>query len=263
MCLSSYSTVSIEDVAESCHFKGVRFFQLYFNKNREITANLLKRAKANGYLAVALTIDTQVVGIRRADEHNKFSLPPIHELANFKWKPLSEDETNENASGSYLNNLINTGIDQSITWKDLAWIKETSQLPLILKGILNPEDAELAKEYGADAIWISNHGGRQIDGCLTPLEALPDIYQAINGSGIEIYVDGGVRKGSDAYKALALGADHVFIGRPAIYGLAVGGEEGVTAVLSILKNEFKRVMQLSGKTSVNKITRSAVIYKKP
>nr|AZL94550.1 hydroxyacid oxidase [Nephromyces sp. MMRI] len=160
-----------------------------------------------------------------------------------------------------MHNLLNSA-DHSITWEDLAWIKEISQLPLIVKGILNAEDAELALKFGADAVWITNHGGRQIDGCRTAIEVLPEVCEALKGSEIEIYVDGGVRKGSDVYKALALGADHVFIGRPVLYGLASGGQQGVSAVINILHDELQRNMQLSGKVSIKNITRTSVMFRK-
>nr|AZL94549.1 hydroxyacid oxidase [Nephromyces sp. MMRI] len=261
MCLSSYSTTSIEDVALSTNHQGILFFQLYFNINREITTNLLKRAHASGYKAIALTIDAQVSGFRRKDHKNKFTLPSYMSFANFENQELLQNLSATNSSSSVMHNLLNSA-DHSITWEDLAWIKEISQLPLIVKGILNAEDAELALKFGADAVWITNHGGRQIDGCRTAIEVLPEVCEALKGSEIEIYVDGGVRKGSDVYKALALGADHVFIGRPVLYGLASGGQQGVSAVINILHDELQRNMQLSGKVSIKNITRTSVMFRK-
>nr|AZL94556.1 hydroxyacid oxidase [Nephromyces sp. MMRI] len=264
MCLSTYSTYSMEDVADAADNEGMRMFQLYFPQDRSITVDLLKRAKAKNYQGIALTADAQVLGLRIADEHNKFKLPSHMELANFSKNAQKEkhDENETENTGSSLHNIVTSALDQSLNWKDIAWIKEVSGLPVAVKGIMTAEDAILAQSHGADAVWVSNHGGRQADGCLASIDALPEIVEALKGSNVEIYLDGGVRRGSDIFKALALGANYVFVARPVLYGLTVGGAKGVSGIVAVLQSEFERMMKFAGTTSVDQISKNHVQFRK-
>jgi isopentenyl diphosphate isomerase/L-lactate dehydrogenase-like FMN-dependent dehydrogenase len=248
MVLSSISTVSLEDVAAT----GVRrWFQLYVLKDRDITAELVKRAHAAGYGAVVLTVDTPILGRRLRDERNRFSLPPGIGLANLEGFDLPESE------GSGLFSFFLDRHDASLTWDDVAWLRSLSPLPLILKGIVTAEDSRLAVEAGVDAVVVSNHGGRQLDGAPATLDALPEVVEAAEGR-TEILIDGGVRRGSDVFKALALGARAVMVGRPYLWGLAVDGADGVRRILEILRDDLILTMALAGRVRVADIDRSAV-----
>ena len=222
MVVSTIASVRLEDVAET----GVdRWFQLYVFRDRELTGTLVKRAYTAGYRAIVLTVDTPLLGTRYRDERNRFQLPDGVGLANLAVSDLPpEDEAGR--PGSSLSHFFAGEHDASLSWADLPWLRSLAPLPLVLKGIVTAEDARLAVEAGVDGIVVSNHGGRQLDGAPATLDALPEVVEAVAGRA-EVYLDGGVRRGSDVLTALALGARAVFVGRPVLWGLAVDGAAGV------------------------------------
>jgi 4-hydroxymandelate oxidase len=249
MVLSTISTVPMEEVAAT----GVdRWFQLYVMKDRSLTAQLVSRAEVGGYGAIVLTVDTPHLGRRLRDERNSFALPPEIGMANLRDVPLPEHE-----DGSSLAKYFGSEHDESLTWDDLAWIRSLSSLPLVLKGIVTGEDARLAADHGVDGIIVSNHGGRQLDGAPATLDVLPEVADAVGGR-CEILLDGGVRRGADVVKAVALGAKAVLIGRPYLWGLAAAGEAGVRAVLEMFRDELELAMALCGRRSISEIDGSAV-----
>lgn len=257
--LSTIATTSIEEIAKSAP-DTLRLFQLYIYKDREVTANLVQRAEANGFAALILTVDAPYFGIRREDIKNKFSLPPYFRLANFQPDDEKSTLANISSQGSNINEYVKSLFDPSLSWEDITWLTRITKLPIVLKGILTAEDAILGLEAGATAIWVSNHGARQVDGVPPSIEALPEVVKAVNGR-CEVYVDGGFSQGTDIFKALALGAQMVFLGRPLLWGLACGGEEGAYDILDILQTELDSVMALSGCATVKDITRDMVIRK--
>lgn len=256
MVLSSWATSSIEEVQEAAP-DGLRWFQLYVYKDRELTKNLVKRAEKAGYRALFLTVDTPQLGRRYADVKNNFTLPPPLKLANFE-DQSSQSEGVVSSGDSGLAEYVANQIDASLSWDDVEWLKTVTTLPIVLKGILTEEDAVEAVNHGVAGIVVSNHGGRQLDGVLATIDALPEVVRAVKGSNVEVYLDGGVRLGTDVLKALALGARAVFIGRPVLWGLTYKGEAGVKEVLDMLKNEFNLALALSGCTSAENVPRDLV-----
>uniref|UniRef100_A0A0N5C8T6 FMN hydroxy acid dehydrogenase domain-containing protein n=1 Tax=Strongyloides papillosus TaxID=174720 RepID=A0A0N5C8T6_STREA len=247
---STMGNVSVFDISKEIEGDSHFWFQLYVYKNREITKELVNNAKAAGFKAIVLTVDTPIVGVRRADIRNNFKLPEHLELANLKGVSLLNKENNSRLGTFELNKYSETFFDPSLTWDDVKWLVGYSKMPIIIKGILRGDDAEKAIESGASAILISNHGGRQLDTTISTIEALPEIVKIVN-KRIPIFIDGGIRSGSDIFKAITLGADMAFIGRPILYGLTIGGEDGVTHVLNILKKEFSTTMKLAGCDSIS------------
>ena len=248
MVVSTIATVSLEDLAAT----GVRrWFQLYVLKDRDLTAALVKRAHAAGYEAIVLTVDTPLLGRRLRDERNRFTLPPGIGLANLEGSGLPE------SSGSGLFSFFLERHDATLMWDDVAWLRSLSPLPLVLKGIVTAEDTRLAVDAGVDAIVVSNHGGRQLDGAPATLDVLPEVVEAAEGR-IEVLLDGGIRRGSDVFKALALGARAILVGRPYLWGLAVNGADGVRQVLEIVRDDLMLTMALAGRPRIVDIDRSAV-----
>uniref|UniRef100_A0A3Q3JU40 (S)-2-hydroxy-acid oxidase n=1 Tax=Monopterus albus TaxID=43700 RepID=A0A3Q3JU40_MONAL len=236
---STYSTCSVEEIAAAAP-NGYRWFQLYVYRDRKLSEQIVHRVEVLGYKALVLTVDVPYTGKRRNDIRNQFKLKSTDEY------------------GVPANTL-----DPSISWKDVHWLQSITHLPIIIKGILTKEDAKLAVEHGVQGIIVSNHGGRQLDGGLASIDALPEIVDTVQGR-IEVYVDGGIRTGSDVLKALALGAKCVFIGRPAVWGLAYKGEEGVREVLQILSDEFRLSMALSGEFEMSgQVTKNEQRPRKP
>jgi 4-hydroxymandelate oxidase len=260
MCVSTSASISIELVAEE-HRQQIKtnypqstsqlWYQLYLLKNRQHSQRLIERAEKCGYKALMLTVDLCVVGNRECDARNKFSLPDGIQAEN-----LIDDDTSD-----FAKNYRTPSYDAAISWKDLDWIRSITSLPLILKGIIHPDDALQAVRHGVQGIVVSNHGGRQLDTCQSAIDALPDIMDAIRNENhqIDIYVDGGVRRGTDILKAVALGAKAVLIGRPVLWGLAVDGTEGVRNVLEILKKEFRLAMMLCGCQTVDDIRKNNIL----
>ncbi|MBR0554697.1 alpha-hydroxy-acid oxidizing protein [Ciceribacter sp. L1K23] len=271
--LSTMSICSIEDVA-SVTTKPF-WFQLYVMKDRDFVINLIDRAKAAKCSALVLTLDLQILGQRHKDIRNGLSAPPkftpkhIWQMATRPgWclKMLgTQRRTFRNIVGhaksvtdlSSLSAWTAEQFDPKLSWNDVAWIKERWGGPLILKGILDPEDARMALSTGADAIIVSNHGGRQLDGAHSSIAMLPRIVDAV-GDKIEVHMDGGIRSGQDVLKAVALGAKGTYIGRPFLYGLGAGGKQGVTTALEIIRKEMDITMALCGKRDIKTIDGSII-----
>ncbi|XP_028417849.1 hydroxyacid oxidase 1-like [Dendronephthya gigantea] len=255
MMLSSWSTSRIEEVAEASS-SGLKWLQLYVYKDPSVTLDLIRRAESSGFKAIAVTVDTPLLGRRYGDARNKFSLPPHLTLANYKQSYATGVKSDKDSGlATFVNSLINS----SLTWEFIPWLRSVTKLPIVLKGILTAEDARLAVQHGVDGILVSNHGARQLDGVPATIEALPEVVSAVDGK-CEVYLDGGVRFGTDALKALALGARAVFVGRPILWGLSYQGEAGVSKLLQIFKDEFKLAMGLVGCDCVKDISRNLVAH---
>ena len=238
MVVSTDATRTLEEIAHAA--SGPLWFQLYTYGSLDVARTLVQRAEAAGYQAIVLTVDLPVMGNRERSRRHAVPLPP---------PPLTEA------------NLV--GIPQQslgqipLTWDSIDWLRGETRLPILVKGILTAEDALLALERGVAGIVVSNHGGRQLDGAISSIEALPEIVEAVAGR-CEVYLDGGIRRGTDVLKALALGARAVLVGRPVLWGLAVDGASGVERVLTILQSELQRAMQLAGCPSIESIDRTLV-----
>uniref|UniRef100_A0A915EG70 (S)-2-hydroxy-acid oxidase n=1 Tax=Ditylenchus dipsaci TaxID=166011 RepID=A0A915EG70_9BILA len=251
MICSTLATTSLENVAKSAPEGTVLWYQLYVYKNRQLTESLVKRAVASGYSALVLTVDAPSMGRRRADERNGFELPHHLRMANFDSNLFAK--TREGSVGSSgFNKYALSLLDASLDWSDLQWLVNLSPIPVIVKGIMRADDAEKALEVGVAGIVVSNHGGRQVDHCAATIEALSEVVKAVKGR-CSVFMDGGIRCGTDIFKAIALGANLVFIGRPVIYGLAVGGKDGVKHVINLLRTEFDYAMRLSGCATIQHI----------
>jgi L-lactate dehydrogenase (cytochrome) len=266
--LSTMSICSIEDVAAAT--TKPFWFQLYVMRDRAFIERLIERAKAAGCSALMLTLDLQILGQRHKDLRNGLSAPPkftpkhIWQMATRPLWCMGMAGTKRRTFGNIVGHAENVGdlsslaswtaeqFDPRLSWKDVEWIKERWDGKLILKGILDPEDARMAAETGADAIIVSNHGGRQLDGARSSIAALPGIVEAV-ADRIEVHMDGGVRSGQDVLKAVALGARGVYIGRPFLYGLGAGGRAGVTRVLEIIRRELDITMALCGKRDIRDV----------
>ncbi|XP_028267370.1 2-Hydroxyacid oxidase 1 [Parambassis ranga] len=260
MMLSSWATSTIEEVMSamttSAGEGGVLWLQLYIYKDRELTLSLVRRAEKAGYKAIFVTVDTPYLGKRLADVRNHFKMPSHLSLSNFSTASLAFSE-GDYGNDSGLAVYVAKAIDPTICWDDITWLKKHTHLPVIVKGILNGEDAVKALNYGVNGILVSNHGARQLDGVPATLDVLEEVVKAVQG-GCDVYLDGGVRQGTDVLKALALGAKAVFIGRPVLWGLACQGEQGVIELLELLKEELRLAMALSGCRSVSEVSRSLV-----
>ena len=246
MCQSTLSSVTPDELAAAV--PGARlWFQLYWSRDRGFTAELLAAVVEAGFEAVVLTVDFPAAGRRERDLRAAFALP--------------NDLATPNIPGSLERRDFHAALgeigDSTLTWRDLEWLRERCPLPLLLKGILSAEDALLAAEHGAVGVIVSNHGGRQLDGVAASLDALPEVVEAA-GDQIEVLVDGGVRRGTDVVKALALGARAVLVGRPVVWGLAVGGESGARELLELLQRELALGLTLLGCRSPAEVTRAHV-----
>ncbi len=239
---------------------------------------MLSRAQRSGYEAIIITVDTAVLGRRERDVRRGFTLPPKIGLDTFidgalhpRWsidllrnKPITFANVAgvtdiDGTTAIALSDYVNTQFDQALSWESLEWIRSATDMKVVLKGIQRVDDAQRAVSEGIDAIALSNHGGRQIDGTIAPVQLLPDVVDAVGG-GIAIICDGGVRRGSDVVKACALGADAVMVGRPYLYGLGAGGERGVEWVLDHLVSGMKRTMALCGRSTVDALTPDLVTF---
>ncbi len=259
MILSTMSTKSLEEVAlapRNNNFTSIQWFQLYIHKDRGLTRALVERAYSAGYKALCLTVDAPVLGRREKDKHNEFVLPPGLQLANFANMSQLKITPEKGESGLFA--YFAQQLDAAITWDDLQWLQSLSPLPLVVKGILRGDDAIRAVQCGVKGIVVSNHGGRQLDGAIASVNALPEIVEAVDGRA-EIFIDGGIRRGVDILKALALGAKAVLIGRPILWGLAVDGQAGVSRVIEILCSELDLAMALSGCAKLEDIDISLII----
>ncbi|XP_039144995.1 peroxisomal (S)-2-hydroxy-acid oxidase GLO4-like [Dioscorea cayenensis subsp. rotundata] len=249
MVLSFSSNCTIEEVASSCD--AVRFFQLYVIKQRDVSMKLVKRAESNGFKAIVLTVDRPRLGRREVGLKNKFVIPKFANLEGL----LSVNVKSK--GGSDLKALPSATLDDAVSWKDVEWLRSSTKLPILLKGILTAEDARKAVEAGVAGIIVSNHGARQLDYVPASISALEEVVRVVSGA-VPIILDGGVRRGTDVFKALALGANAVMIGRPIIYGLAAKGEHGVKQVIEMLQNELELTMTLNGCPGLKDITRNHV-----
>ncbi len=242
MVVSTSATTTLEDVAASVP-DGQRWFQLYLYKDRGAARELVERVEAAGYGAIVLTVDRPILGRREADIRNNFALPP-----HLKMKNLPTDASREGFA-AYRSLLF----EDDLRWSDVQWLKSITHLPVLVKGVLRGDDALLALENGADGIIVSNHGGRQLDGALATIDALPEVVEAIDGA-VDILVDGGIRRGTDILKAMARGAKGVLLGRPLLWGLALNGEAGVGHVLDLIIQELDLAMALCGCRTLADIT---------
>ena len=250
MILSTLSTYSLEEVASVA--KCPVWFQLYVYKDRGATEALVRRAEAAGCKALVLTVDAQIWGRRERDIRNRFHLPGSVTVKNLSGE--GEDLPKE-AADSGLSAYVQSLFDPSLSWKDVDWLASITDLPVILKGVVHPDDARLAVNHGAKALVVSNHGGRQLDTSMPTIEALPEVLDAA-GDQLQVLVDGGIRRGTDVLKALALGARAVAIGRPVLWGLATAGQAGVERVFDLLRDELDRALGLAGATSISELDRS-------
>jgi 4-hydroxymandelate oxidase len=239
--LSTLATTSIEDVRRGT--EGPLWFQLYVYKDRGLTRSLVERAEASSCEAIVLTVDTPLLGRREADERNRFTLPPGLRAANLL--PKDRDTLPALADGSGLTAYVASLMDRSVTWRDVEWLRSVTRLPVLVKGLVRADDAQDAVRAGAAGVVVSNHGGRQLDTAVATADALPEVVDAVAGAA-EVLVDGGIRRGTDVLKALALGARAVLVGRPVLWGLAVNGEAGARRVLQLLRAEVELAFALSG-----------------
>jgi len=253
MILSTASTCTIEDVGA---IGGNLWFQLYVYADRGMTKALVERAEASGMCAIVLTVDAPMLGRRERDLRNRFHLPDGVRLANVPSSGSVPMPTGHGESG--LANHFASGIDAALTWKDVDWLRSITKLPVLIKGIVRGDDAARAVDHGAAGVIVSNHGGRQLDTAIASVRALPEVAEAVAGRA-EVLLDGGVRRGTDVIKALALGARAVLLGRPVVWGLAVGGESGARRVLELLRAEVDLAMALCGCPSVDDISGDLVI----
>ncbi|WP_153394798.1 alpha-hydroxy acid oxidase [Ornithinicoccus halotolerans] len=262
--LSTMGTVAVEDLAAAAP-EATRWFQLYLWQDRAASRELVQRAAASGYETLVLTVDTAVAGRRLRDVRNGMSVPPAlraRTLADMArrphwWANLLTTAPLEFASlrdsGGTVADLVDRMFDPSLTLADLAWLREQWDGPIVVKGVLRPEDAREAVAAGADGVVVSNHGGRQLDRAATPLHALPRVAAAV-GDRASVLLDTGVLDGADIVAAVANGADAVMVGRAYLYGLMAGGEAGVARALAILQDQVTRTMRLLGVTSVDQLT---------
>jgi 4-hydroxymandelate oxidase len=248
--LSSFSNTAMESVLPRA--ASPRWFQLYIYKDREITGELVRRAEAAGAEAIVLTVDAPGLGTRERDMRNGFRLPDNLAVENLV--PLGKGNFPK-VTGSGLAAYVRENFKSDLKFEDLDWLCGCTRLPIVVKGVCRGDDARRAAEHGAKAVVVSNHGGRQLDTAPATCEVLPAVAAAVDDL-CEVYVDGGIRRGSDVLKAIALGARAVLIGRPILWGLCVGGEQGVTNVLEILRRELDEAMLLCGCTELGDINRS-------
>jgi 4-hydroxymandelate oxidase len=252
--VSAFASQRLEDIASVA--TGPLWLQLYWLRRQEVLTDLLKRAEGLGYRAIVLTVDAPRMGRRLRDLRNSFAIPPDVMAVNVYPEVMATSSVSRPGE-SAIERHAQHEFDSSITWRDLAWLREQTSLPLVMKGILTAEDARLAVEHGVSAVIVSNHGGRQLDGAIASLAALPEVVAAVDGQ-CPVLLDGGVRSGADALKALALGARAVLLGRPVLWGLATGGADGARAVLDLLVTELDNVMALCGRPRVADLDPSVV-----
>ena len=270
--LSTLGTTSIEDLAAAAP-NTRNWFQLYLWRDKTTRYELVERAATAGYEAIMLTVDTVVGGMRVRDVKNGLTIPPqltiktMADMARYPkwWGNLLTSAPLEFASlkstGGTVAELMNSVFDPSITMKDVEWLKENWQGKLIVKGVQNVADAKMLADAGVDAVVLSNHGGRQLDRSVVPLELLPSVKAAISGSSTQLFIDGGALSGSDVIGGIGLGADAVLIGRAYLYGIMAGGEAGVRRAAQILQGEVEQTMRLMGITSLDQLTPDMVRFR--
>jgi len=253
LTVSTLSSVTVEDIRSACALAP--WFQIYVHQDRALTEGMLARVAACGYGALILTVDTPVLGRRERDVRNTFQPPPGVVFANMM---AGKDATGSSERDSALAMYFAARHDASVTWKDLDWLRRVCPLPLVLKGVMRRDDAKRAADHGVDALIVSNHGGRQLDTAIPTIRALAEVAEGA-GSNVPVLVDGGVRRGTDVLKAIALGARAVLVGRPVLWGLALDGEAGVARVLTALRDELDTAMALCGCATLADIGRDLVV----
>jgi isopentenyl diphosphate isomerase/L-lactate dehydrogenase-like FMN-dependent dehydrogenase len=246
-CLSTVSTRSIEEVARDGG-DGPRWFQLYVHGDRALSRRFVERAAACGYGALVLTVDVPLLGRRERDVRTGF----VSDV------PFGNYAAEGGVATDDVAELLDTRQDASLNWEDIAWLRSITDMPLVIKGVLTAEDARRAVEHGAAAVIVSNHGGRQLDRVPASVDVLEEVVEAVGGRG-EVYLDGGIRRGTDIVVALGLGARFVFLGRPILYALGSGGRLAVARALEILRAELERSMALLGARAIGEITRDRVV----
>jgi 4-hydroxymandelate oxidase len=256
MVVSTVSTTSIEDIAGVA--KSPLWFQLYVQEDRGFTKSLVQRAEAAGCKAICLTVDTPILGARNREQRAGFGSAGL-ERPNLKGLKINGVDASTGTEGHAPagGGIYSAMMDPKLTWKDVEWLKSFMKVPLLLKGVLNPDDADRAVQSGASGIMVSNHGARNLDTVPATIDALPEVVEKVAGR-VPVIVDGGVRRGTDVLKAIALGANAVMIGRPYVYGLGVAGGDGVAAVVHILRREFEMAMALTGRPTIGSIDRSVL-----
>jgi 4-hydroxymandelate oxidase len=253
MIVSTTATVGLAEVRAATD--APMWFQCYIYRDRGVTKALLERARDVGYQAIVLTVDAPMLGRRERDIRQGFHLPVGLRLPNAEL--AGEGELPELVGDSSLSQHLARTHDSALTPKDISWIRDVTGLPVVVKGIVRGDDAKRAVDNGASAIVVSNHGGRQLDTSIAAIRALPEVVSGV-GDQCEVYVDGGVRRGTDVIKALALGARAALVGRPVLWGLAVNGEDGVTSALALLREEIDLAMALCGCRNVAEITHDLI-----
>ncbi|MGW4372696.1 alpha-hydroxy acid oxidase [Streptomyces albidoflavus] len=256
LTVSMFASRTLEDIAAAA--SGPLWLQLYWLRRREVMRDLIRRAEAAGYRALVLTVDAPRVAYRPRDAANGFAVPPGVRAVNLSTEVMAASHGSR-AGESALARHSREQFDASITWEDLAWLREVSSLPVVLKGVLTGEDAELAVKHGVSGLIVSNHGGRQLDFARSAPECLPEVVDAVGGN-CPVILDGAIRHGADMAKALCMGADAVMLGRPALWGLAHSGDAGVAGVLRLLIDQFEEVMALMGAPTVADFGRSGIAY---
>jgi 4-hydroxymandelate oxidase len=251
---STASSRTLEEIAE--HGPRARWFQLYVFRERAVVADLAERAAAAGYNALCITVDTPVLGDRRIDRRTRFTPDP-----SIRWRNLDRSAASalpQVDDGTAVARFIGEQLDPSLTWDHLRWLQERSPLPIVLKGVLHPEDAARAVDAGIAGLVVSNHGGRQLDRCVATLDALPDVVDAVGGE-VPVVLDGGVRDAPDIAIALALGATAVTVGRPVLWALAAGGPALVHAYLAELVRDLRRTLQVLGCPGLRDLDRGVLV----
>ena len=265
-CLSTLASTTIEDIAQ--YTDGPKWFQVYVWKDRAIVEKAMERARAAGFTGLILTVDVPVAGNRERDHLNAFTIPPkinartvsqVLARPGYLWDMATTPEilaanwADMDTGGMGIIQFLDSQFDRTVTWEDAKWMKEAWGGPFAIKGIARPDDARRCIDVGADAVWVSNHGGRQLDTAPATIDTLPDIVAAVRGQA-EIILDGGIRRGTDIIKALALGATAVAVGRPYLFGLGAGGQAGVERALDILLTALERDMALVGASKLSELT---------
>ena len=253
---SSFATTAIEDMSRAS--SSPLWFQLYVVSDRGFTKALVERAEAAGCRALLVTVDTPVIGMRHREARADFKLPPGLERSNYRGLGTAAATTSHRPTEREIYSAV---LDPTLTWKEIDWIRSFARVPVLIKGVLSPLDADKAVSAGISGLVVSNHGARNLDTLPATIDALPRVVDAVKGR-MPLLLDGGVRRGTDVLKALALGASAVLIGRPYLYGLAAQGADGVARVITMLRTEFEMAMALTGRRTVKDIDRT-VLWTQP
>lgn len=248
MVLSSYANEAVETIIQAA--SRPVWFQLYTQADRGVTREMVERAQAAGCRALCVTVDTPVLGLRHREARVQFQFPPGFTLPNLPARPAGH--------GLKPGARFSGALNPALNWKDIDWLRSIATAPVLLKGVLNPEDALRAAEVGVAGVIVSNHGARNLDTLPSTAAALPRIAERVAGKNLTLLVDGGIRRGTDVVKALAMGAQAVMIGRPYLHGLAIAGAAGVARVIEILRTELQMAMALTGRTSIAQVDRSVL-----